>query len=221
VRRTVDVDGAMGVVMNLGEHRGRRRGGVSTSRLPAPRVTFAFQAGSPWTYLAAERVARRFAGVRWLPVAGAALGLEPPTARVDVERRAAELGLPLVWPDGGPAAGDGAGRVAALAAARGCAAPFVLAAGRLAYCGGYDLDDPAVLAEAAAAAGVDPVAALEATCDPAHDRAMLTAAARLSRRGATALPVLRVGRALLCGERGIAGATAIGSAPAAGGGDAL
>ena len=45
-------------------------------------------------------------------------------------------------------------RVAALAAERGRAAPFVLAAGRLAFCGGYDLDDPETLAEAAAAAGL-------------------------------------------------------------------
>jgi 2-hydroxychromene-2-carboxylate isomerase len=199
----------MGVVIDLREHRARRAGAPAAGR-PAPvRVAFAFEAGSPWTYLAAERVERRFAGVRWQPVAGAALGLEPRPARGAIERRAGELGLPLVWPEGGVATGPGVARAAAMAAAHGCGAGFVLAAGRLAYCGGYDLDDPDVLAEAAAAGGFDPATALEAACDPAHDRPLLDAAARLSRRGATGLPLLQVGRRLFCGERAITGATVL------------
>jgi 2-hydroxychromene-2-carboxylate isomerase len=210
VQSTPGVEEAMGVLIDLGQHRASQAGAPGSAEAPrtAPAgVTFAFQAGSPWTYLVAERVERRFAGVRWLPVAGTALGLEPRVARRAVERRAAELGLPLVWPEGGVAVGQGVARVAKVAAARGCAAGVVLAAGRLAYCGGYDLDDPDVLAEAAAAGGLDPAAALEAACDRALDRPMLTAAARLSRRGASDLPALQVGRTLFCGERGIADAT--------------
>ena len=67
--------------------------------------------------------------------------------------------------------GQAAMRVAAMASERGMAAPFVLAAGRLAFCGGYDLDDPEVIAEAAAAAAL------------ALDEA-LVAAAQIRRDGA-------------------------------------
>ena len=45
-------------------------------------------------------------------------------------------------------------RAAAYAAEQGRGRDFVLAAGRLAFCGGFDLDDPEILAEAAAAAGI-------------------------------------------------------------------
>ena len=46
-------------------------------------------------------------------------------------------------------------RAAHYASEQGRGAAFVLAAGRLAFCGGFDLDDPELLAEAAAAAGID------------------------------------------------------------------
>jgi 2-hydroxychromene-2-carboxylate isomerase len=204
----------MGELIPLGDRRGWRPSGSPAAARPArPRVVFAFDACSPWTYLAAERVEHRFPGVRWLPVARAALGLGPEgasrVARIAIERRAAELGLPLVWPERGPCDGVAVGRVAALAADSGNAGPFVLAAGRLAYCGGYDLDDPDVLAEAAAAGGLDPAAALEAACDPALDCAVVAAGARMSRRGATALPALQVARTLFCGEDRISEAAAL------------
>ncbi|HEX7301110.1 MAG TPA: DsbA family protein, partial [Solirubrobacteraceae bacterium] len=119
-------------------------------------MSFFFDLASPWTYLAAERVERRFAWVRWQPVVPDALPLEDgeEMARRAVEQRAAELRLPLVWPETWPNAGRRAMRVASLAAERQRAAPFVLAASRLAFCGGYDVDDPEALAEAAAAAGL-------------------------------------------------------------------
>ena len=123
-------------------------------------MTFFFDLVSPWTYLAAERAERLFASDRWRPATGDAIagGRTAPdprdaAARAAAERRADALRLPLVWPEGWPSSGSGAMRVAALAAERGRAAPFVLAASRLAFCGGYELDDPEVIAEAAAAAG--------------------------------------------------------------------
>src|SRR4051812_38254984 len=112
----------------------------------APRVTFFFDLVSPWTYLAAERAERLFAAGRWRPAIGDALAggrtaLDPrdEPMRAAAERRAAELRLPLVWPDDWPRGGRGAMRVAALAAEQGRGAPFVLAASRLAFCGGYEL----------------------------------------------------------------------------------
>jgi 2-hydroxychromene-2-carboxylate isomerase len=190
--------------------------GSQAMAAPKPRVTFAFDVASPFTYLAAERADHRFPGLRWRavwPLRGR-LGRPAPAAtlREAAERRAGELGLPLIWPDGGPARGPAATRVAALAARRGRAAAFVLAAGRLAYCGGFDLDDPAVIAEAAAAAGLGLDDALAAARDGRGDRLAAREADRLARLGATELPLLQVGRDLFCGEQRIADAAAAAAA---------
>ena len=105
-----------------------------------------------------------------------------------------------MWPDEPPQRVRGAMRVASLAAERGCGAAFVLAASRLAFCGGFDIDDPEILAEAAAAAGIGLHEALRrgrrrrARRRDRGGRRLLLAA------GASRLPALRVGRMLFCGE---------------------
>jgi 2-hydroxychromene-2-carboxylate isomerase len=183
-------------------------------------VTFFFDLVSPWTYLAAERAERVFAGDRWRPAIGDAIagGRTAPDPRDEAERAAAErradaLRLPLVWPEGWPGSGRGAMRVAALAAERGRAAPFVLAASRLAFCGGYELDDPEVIAEAAAAAGLALDDALRAAGEVRRDGAMERTALRLLRRGADELPAVTVGRQLFAGEGRLAEAAAAAIAP--------
>jgi 2-hydroxychromene-2-carboxylate isomerase len=134
---------------------------------------------------------------------------EREAAQAAAEDRAAQLHMPLVWPDGYPAGARVAMRVASLAAAEGGhAAPFVLAASRLAFCGGFDLDDPEVLAEAAAAAGLGLPEVLAAAGDRSRDGEMEATALRLLAQGANRLPVLRVGRTLFCGEDRIAEAAA-------------
>jgi 2-hydroxychromene-2-carboxylate isomerase len=209
----------------------RRRSGAPspTTRAAArpdaaggPRVTFYFDLASPWTYLAAERAERLFGGGRWRPAMGEALlgGRSAPDPREEseraaAERRAAELRLPLVWPEAWPDSGRGAMRVAALAAERGKAAPFVLAASRLAFCGGFELDDPEVIAEAAAAAGLPLGDALAAAGDLRRDGGMERAALRLLRRGADELPATVVGRRLFAGEGRLAEAAAAAAAPRA------
>jgi 2-hydroxychromene-2-carboxylate isomerase len=187
-----------------------------------PRVTFFFDLVSPWTYLAAERAERLFASDRWRPATGDAIagGRRAPDPREEAqraaaERRADELRLPLVWPDGWPLSGRGAMRVAALAAERGRAAPFVLAASRLAFCGGYELDDPEVIAEAAAASGLALDDALAAAGQIRRDGPMERTALRLLRRGADELPAVTVGRQLFAGEARLAEAAAAATAPAA------
>ena len=201
----------MGEVIPLHAARGRGAHGAPTPRALA--VAFAFDAASPWTYLAAERVERRFANVAWVPAMHVSLRAEEDGfgrrgLRRRVEARAAELGLPLVWPDGGPARTPAPSRVAAFAAERGTAAAFVLASGRLAYCGGFDLDDPEVLAEAAAAGGLALDEALAAARDATLDAGLARAATDLVRAGARELPLLDVGGSLFCGERGVAEAAA-------------
>ena len=99
-------------------------------------------------------------------------------------------------------------RVAAHAAETGRGAAFALAAGRLAFCGGFDLDDPEILAEAAAAAGLGLDACLQAAGDRGRDGAIEAAGRRLLAVGADRLPALRIGRALYWGESQVADAAA-------------
>jgi 2-hydroxychromene-2-carboxylate isomerase len=196
----------MGEVIALDDRRAARTRNPAAGAI-APRVAFHFDVTSPWTYLAAERVDRRFGALSWIPVA-AADGPPTPAARARAEERGRRLGLPLVWPDGAAAGTAAPARVAALAAERGRAAAFTLAAGRLAYCGGYDLADPEVLAEAAAVAGLALVDALVAARDGRRDAGPQRAARRLTRVGAVELPVVQVGRRLFGGEQRIGEAVA-------------
>jgi 2-hydroxychromene-2-carboxylate isomerase len=199
----------LGELISLAARRAARAGtGMPPVR---PRVSFYFDLVSPWTYLAAERVERQFADVRWRPVVPDALAPEESdeAARHAVELRAAELRMPLVWPETWPSAGRSAMRVASLAAERGRAAPFVLAASRLAFCGGYDLDDPEALAEAAAAAGLGLEECLQAAGDLRRDGPLERAGLRLLAQGADELPVFVVGQLLFCGERRLGEAAAM------------
>lgn len=208
----------MGDVISLAERRTERP--PAMLRLQDASVSFYFDLSSPWTYLAAERVDRLFGGVRWSPTLGGAM-MDPPTgadrsgrgARRAVELRAVELGMPLVWPDRWPASGRSAMRLATLAEEQGRAAPFALAAGRLAFCGGYDLDDPEVLAEAAAAAGIGLRDALDAAGDSERDALLEESTLELLAYGADALPAFAVGDRLYCGEALLGAAVAAASAP--------
>ena len=124
------------------------------------------------------------------------------------ERRAGELRLPLVWPERFPADVPAAMRAAAFACEQGRGAAFVLAASRLAFCGGFDLDDPEILAEAAAAAGIGMDGCLQAVGELRRDGAIEAAGRRLLSAGADRLPALRVGRSLFWGEDRVAEAAA-------------
>ena len=206
----------MGDVIVLAERRARRQTAAAVGAGPR-RLTFYFDLASPYTYLAAERVDRLFGDIDWCPAIGDALHGGDPIAEVGereralaaAESRAVQLGMPLVWPERYPAAGRAAMRVAAVAAQERRAAPFVLAASRLAFCGGFDLDDPETLAEAAAAASLPLDRCLKAAKDRALDEPMERHALRLLAQGADRLPVVCVGRILFAGEHRIAEAAAL------------
>ncbi|PZS24665.1 MAG: hypothetical protein DLM61_21760 [Pseudonocardiales bacterium] len=204
----------MGELIDLAARRAERR------RAAAPDVvalrdtdtTFFFDLASPFTYLAAERIERLLGSVRWRPVAAEALhrGSPPagPELRDEAEGRAAALGMPLVWPDGFTAPVPAAMRAAAYAAECGRGGPFTLAASRLAYCGGFDLADPEVLAEAAAVAGIGLEECLRAAGDFSRDGLLESAARRLLGAGAERLPAFAIAGSLICGEdRLVEGAT--------------
>jgi 2-hydroxychromene-2-carboxylate isomerase len=99
-------------------------------------------------------------------------------------------------------------RVATLAAERGTGAAFVLAATRLMFCGDYDIEDPEILAEAAAAAGIGTREMRRATTEQRRDTLIDRARRELLIAGADGLPAVRVGDKLFCGERRLGHAVA-------------
>jgi 2-hydroxychromene-2-carboxylate isomerase len=194
----------MGTVVSL---EARRRGRQSAGRgREGVTTAFHFDLADPGTYLAAERIDRLFPGIAWVPTTLAALRTS--LSEADVAARASALRMPLVWPESHPEPRPAAMRTAAYAAEAGKGAAFALAATRLAFCGGFDLDDPEVLAEAAAAAGIGLREALHAAGDTARDEQMAEEGRRLLDAGADQLPVVRVGRLIFPGEARIGAASA-------------
>jgi 2-hydroxychromene-2-carboxylate isomerase len=205
----------MGQLIDLSAHRTRHARHAPCGRIERPRVEFHFELSCPFTYLAAERVDRAFGSVDWTPVSRATATpgtrhgeLALRRLRDAAEARAEALRMPLVWPESFRADVPATMRVAAYAAACGRGAAFALAAGRLAFCGGFDLEDPEIIAEAAAAAGLGLDACLDAARDTRRDRELEAAGRRLRAAGADRLPALRVGRSLFWGEGRVADAVA-------------
>ena len=126
----------MGDVIRLADRRAARRfeAGHSSARA---RVEFFFDLCCPFSYLAAERVERIFDDVVWTPASTSALRCGMPDSdeeavratRASAERRAAELRLPLIWPERHPTEVPAAMRAASYAAEHGRGASFALAAG--------------------------------------------------------------------------------------------
>jgi 2-hydroxychromene-2-carboxylate isomerase len=205
----------MGDLIDLAQRREavRRR---ARGREAGQRAELFFDLAYPFSYLAAERVERGFLHVRWTPVCSEALQRRSLAdddeslnqLRMAAEARAAALRMPLVWPERYPTDVRAAMRAAAFANEQGRGGAFVLAATRLAFCGGFDLDDPEILAEAAAAAGIPLDDCLRAAGDSSRDGSMELTGCRLLAAGADRLPVLRVGRSLFWGEERVSAAAA-------------
>jgi 2-hydroxychromene-2-carboxylate isomerase len=197
----------MGELLSM---EGRRREGRAP-RGSIPTAALYFDLACPFSYMALERL-DRLPGVRWRPSCAEALHRGNPweddeagaRARDAAERRAHELHLPLSWPASHPRDARGAMRAALYASEQGRGGGFALAAARLAFCGGFDLNDPEVLAEAAAAAGLPLDGCLAAAGDVSRDGPVEAAGRWLLSAGADRLPALRVGRVLHCGEQRVA-----------------
>jgi 2-hydroxychromene-2-carboxylate isomerase len=143
------------------------------------RLVFYFDLGSPYAYLAGERVNGLFAekGLEppeWQPVLlgglfkrfGRGSWAETPEREAgiaEVERRAASYGLPpLRWPNPFPGNTLAAMRAATYAKQSGRTVAFALAAFRQAFAAGRDLSDPDNVLLAAAACELHPNAVLKA-----------------------------------------------------------
>jgi 2-hydroxychromene-2-carboxylate isomerase len=191
----------MGEVIELKDQladRSRPRGGV--------RAAFFYDVACPFSYLVGERIERVLGEVEWIPAPAVALDGGTRWARFDATRELAErhadsVRLPLVWPDGFPANTRHALRAASYAAENGAGAGFALAAMRLAFCGGFDLENPEILSIAAGSAGLSVDACLLAARDPERDGPLWATARGLRTRGVGALPALRLGRCFIEGER--------------------
>lgn len=163
-------------------------------------ATLYFDLASPYTYLVAERVERRVGAAAWRPAVLPELPARGDEIVALAQQRAQALRMPLVWPERFPSRVPSAMRVATYANEQGCCAAFAVAAGRLAFCGGFDIEDPDILAEAAAAAGLDVDGALVAARDPRRDHQIGMAGRSVGHAGGATLPALEHERRLYCGE---------------------
>jgi 2-hydroxychromene-2-carboxylate isomerase len=206
----------MGELIVLDSHRRRRWVGAgnrpSTRRQPrssAPSAgdtpKFYFDLACPFSYLAAERVERLLPGVQFIPVAAGAVGGSWESANLHVlreraSRLATALRLPLQWPDRFGRPCPRALRAASYAAEAGAGARFALAATRLAFCGGFDLEESSVIVEAALAACLEPQACLYAARDPRRDEALQDNALALIGCGVNQLPAVLTSHGRFAGE---------------------
>jgi 2-hydroxychromene-2-carboxylate isomerase len=143
------------------------------------RAVFYYDLGSPYAYLAAERVAGLFAEAgaeppEWRPILLGGLfkrferdswgnGPERESGMRECERRATAYGLPpMRWPDPWPPNGLFAMRAATFAKEIGRTVSFSLAAFRQAFAAGRDLGERDNVLLAAAAAEIHPRALLAA-----------------------------------------------------------
>jgi 2-hydroxychromene-2-carboxylate isomerase len=181
----------------------------SALRLDGGRPAFYFDLGCPLSYLAAERVERLLGEVEWVPVRSRSVGCPAPAKQEVAEERARALRLPIVWPERYPRRVPHATRAAVYACEGGVGARFALAAFRLAFCGGYDIDDPGVLSELAASVAIPRAGCLDAAADPRRDEALEAAVRGLGRRGVRTLPGFRVGDRWFEGEPSLLSAAAL------------
>ena len=185
--------------------------------MPGARATFYYDLGSPYAYLAAERVSGLFTEAEleqpeWVPVLLGGLfarfdrGSWSQTAAraegmAEVERRAGVYGLPpLVWPDPWPGNTLTAMRAATFAKQTGRAVSFSLAAFRQAFVAGRDLSDPDNVTIAGAACELHPRALLKATQTDIVKNALKEATAAAGDRGVEGVPALVVGERVFWGD---------------------
>ena len=169
------------------------------------RPGFYYDLGSPYAYLAAERVNALFIEAlgeppEWRPVLLGALfkrfdrdswanGPDRAAGMEEVERRASAYGLPPVrWPEPFPGNTLVAMRAATYAKEVGRTVAFSLAAFRQAFAGGRDLSDPDNVVLAAAATELHPRAVLAAVERDSVKRALRDATERAGDLGVRGVP---------------------------------
>jgi 2-hydroxychromene-2-carboxylate isomerase len=181
------------------------------------RATFYFDVGSPYAYLAAERISGLFAEAKleqpeWQPILLGGLfghfgrdswanGPGRAEGIAEVERRAAEYGLPpLVWPEPWPGNTLLAMRVATFAKQTGRTVSFALSAFRQAFAAGRDLTEPDNVLIAAAACELHPNAVEKAVGTAAVKGALREATDRAAELDVVGVPSVVVGGEVFWGD---------------------
>jgi 2-hydroxychromene-2-carboxylate isomerase len=192
---------------------------------PTPSSVFFYDLGSPYSYLAAERVNGLYAEAgkpppEWQPILLGGLfqrfgrdswGNGPGRAEgiAEVERRAAAYGLPpLHWPEPWPGNMLMAMRAATYAKAGGRAVAFSLAAFRQAFAAGRDLSEPDNVLIAAAAAELHPTAVTKAVATRSVKDALREATERAGDLGVTGVPSIVAGGEVFWGDDRLSDAVA-------------
>ncbi|HSF03427.1 MAG TPA: DsbA family protein [Solirubrobacterales bacterium] len=181
------------------------------------RPVFFYDLGSPYAYLAAERVHAVFAEAggqppEWQPILLGGLfqrfgrdswanGPDRDAGVREVERRASAYGLPpLDWPQPFPGNTLVAMRAATYAKEIGRAPSFSLAAFRQAFAAGRDLTEPDNVLLAAAAAEMHPRALLSAIERDSIKRKLREATERAGDRGVRGVPAIVIGERVFWGD---------------------
>jgi len=181
------------------------------------RATFYYDLGSPYAYLAAERISGLFAEAEleqpeWQPILLGGLfarfgrgSWAETEARAEgmaeVERRAAEYGLPpVVWPEPWPGNTLVAMRAATFAKQTGRTVSFSLAAFRQAFAAGRDLTDADNVMIAGAACEMHPRALLKAVETRVVKDALREATDRAGELGVEGVPAVVVDDEVFWGD---------------------
>jgi 2-hydroxychromene-2-carboxylate isomerase len=177
------------------------------------RPAFYYDLGSPYAYLAAERMQRVLPVVPiWQPILLGGIWKETggrswattdqrDAGMREIEERAERYGLlPLKWPEGWPNNTLHAMRAAVFAQQGGRAVAFSLAAFRQAFAGGKDLSDVDNVLIAAAACELHPRAVLKGIELQSTKDRLREATAEAYARGVRGVPTIAVGNRLFYGD---------------------
>jgi 2-hydroxychromene-2-carboxylate isomerase len=177
------------------------------------RPVFYYDLGSPYAYLAAERITRVLPempiwqpillGGIWKVTGGQSWAVTDrrEEGMAEVERRAAEYELmPIRWPEGWPNNTLNAMRVAVWAQQIGRTVAFSLAAFRQAFAGGKDLSDIDYVLMAAAACELHPNAVLKAIETQSVKDKLREVTSEAYKRGVRGVPTIAVGDELFWGD---------------------
>jgi 2-hydroxychromene-2-carboxylate isomerase len=183
------------------------------------RAIFYYDFNSPYAYLAAERISALFSGAGaeqpiWQPIAFGfvirhwnktpwSMGPEKEAGMREIERRAAERGLPPVrWPDGWPVETYSLTplRAAIFAGQVGKLVSFSLAAYRQMFAAGRDLAELDNVLLAAAACELHPKAVTRAIETRAVKDRLRTATEEAIGLGVDGVPTVAVGERLFWGD---------------------
>ncbi len=188
--------------------------------MSTPPPLFFFGAMSPYSWLAAERIAGVLPDARWRVVLAGVVfdahdrvswGLTPRRAdgMLDCEQRAAAYGLgPISWPARWPTSDLQIARAMLFAERRAALQTLALAAMRMAFLEGIDIAERDAVLEAGRRSGLDPGALESGLKDPEIKRILRERNDEAIAAGVFGVPTVLVAEELFWGDDRLADAAA-------------